>query len=81
LENRKKRKKWWPSWGKVATSSTEADLLTGYAPEPSGDDYGPQEQHFWNEFFVVFDDPVFDLWESRKLFTPLKPVQHLDLKQ
>ena len=31
-------------------------------------DYGPQERHFWNEFFIVFDGPVFDLWESRKLF-------------
>jgi len=41
-------------------------------------DYGPQEQHFWNEFFIVFDGPIFDLWESKKLFAPLKPVQHLE---
>jgi hypothetical protein len=26
--------------------------------------YGPQKDHFWNEFFVVFDGPIFDLWES-----------------
>jgi AraC-like DNA-binding protein len=41
-------------------------------------DYGPQERHFWNEFFIVFDGPVFDLWESRKLFEALKPVQHIE---
>ena len=41
-------------------------------------DYGPQEQHFWDEFFVVFDGPIFDLWENKKLLTLLKPVQHLE---
>ena len=39
--------------------------------------YGPQEGHFWNEFFLVFDGPIFDLWESRKMFQVLRPVQHL----
>jgi AraC-like DNA-binding protein len=39
--------------------------------------YGPQEGHSWSEFFVVFDGPVFDLWESRKMFAVLRPVQHL----
>lgn len=40
--------------------------------------YGPQEEHFWNEFFVVFDGPIFDLWENRKMFDVLRPVQHLE---
>lgn len=40
--------------------------------------YGPQEGHFWNEFFVVFDGPIFDLWESRKMFDAFRPVQHLE---
>ena len=40
--------------------------------------YGPQEDHFWNEFFVVFDGPIFDLWENRKMFDVLRPVQHLE---
>ena len=40
--------------------------------------YGPQEGHFWNEFFVVFDGPIFELWESRKMFNVLRPVQHLE---
>jgi AraC-like DNA-binding protein len=40
--------------------------------------YGPQEGHFWNEFFVVFDGPIFDLWESRKMFDVFRPVQHLE---
>jgi len=40
--------------------------------------YGPQDGHFWNEFFLVFDGPIFDLWESRKMFQVLRPVQHLE---
>ena len=40
--------------------------------------YGPQEGHFWNEFFVVFDGPIFELWESKKMFDVLPPVQHLE---
>jgi AraC-like DNA-binding protein len=39
--------------------------------------YGPEEGHFWHEFFVVFDGPIFDLWENRKMFDVLRPVQHL----
>jgi AraC family transcriptional regulator, arabinose operon regulatory protein len=40
--------------------------------------YGPQEGHFWNEFFVVFDGPIFELLESKKMFDVLPPVQHLE---
>ena len=40
-------------------------------------DYGPSPQHFWNEFFVVFEGPVFDLWENKKMFAEFPPVQHL----
>jgi AraC-like DNA-binding protein len=43
-----------------------------------GHDYGPSQEHFWNEFFVVFDGPIFDLWESKKMFAALPPVQHLE---
>ncbi len=39
--------------------------------------YGPQEGQIWNEFFVVFDGPVFDLWENRRMFEVFRPVQHL----
>ena len=40
--------------------------------------YGPQEGHSWNEFFVVFDGPIFELWESKRMFEVLPPVQHLE---
>jgi AraC-like DNA-binding protein len=41
-------------------------------------DYGPLPEHFWDEFFVVFDGPIFDLWESEKMFAALPSVQHLE---
>jgi AraC-like DNA-binding protein len=44
-------------------------------------DYGPSQEHFWNEFFVVFDGPIFDLWESKKMLAVIPPVQHLEASQ
>jgi AraC family transcriptional regulator, arabinose operon regulatory protein len=40
--------------------------------------YGPQPTKHWTEFFIVFDGPIFELWEAQNLFRDLAPVQHLD---
>ena len=40
--------------------------------------YGPQTAKHWTEFFIVFDGPIFELWEAQNLFRDLTPVQHLD---
>lgn len=43
--------------------------------------YGPQTGKHFTEFYVDFDGPVFDLWETQNLFRDLAPVQHLDRKE
>jgi AraC-like DNA-binding protein len=43
--------------------------------------YGPQPTKHWSEFFVVFDGPIFELWQTQNLFRDLAPVQHLDRKE
>jgi AraC-like DNA-binding protein len=43
--------------------------------------YGPQPGKHFTEFYVVFDGPAFDLWETQNLFRDLAPVQHLDRKE
>lgn len=40
--------------------------------------YGPKPGQFWNEIYVVFDGPVFDLWRKRQLLNPDRPVLRLE---
>ncbi len=39
--------------------------------------YGPAEGEHWDEFFIVFDGPVFDLWRERGLLDPHRPIIEL----
>lgn len=43
-----------------------------------GHSYGPIAGHAWEEMFVVFNGPVFDLWQELRIFTPARPIVHLD---
>jgi AraC-like DNA-binding protein len=51
------------------------DLLFVYPEIPHG--YGPGPGESWNEFYLVFDGPVFDLWRQMGLLNPENPVRHL----
>jgi hypothetical protein len=36
--------------------------------------YGPPRGGDWDELYVCFDGPVFDLWRSERLLDPARPV-------
>lgn len=40
--------------------------------------YGPIEGQTWNEFFLVFQGPLFDLWRSTGLLDEHHPIHHLE---
>lgn len=40
--------------------------------------YGPTPGAPWNEVYVVFNGPVFDLWRQGGLLDPARPIQHLE---
>jgi AraC-like DNA-binding protein len=40
--------------------------------------YGPLKNRSWTEFFLVFDGPVFKLWEDLGLLNPKQPIHHLE---
>jgi len=40
--------------------------------------YGPSASEHWNEFYVVFDGPVFDMWRQVGLLNPSQPVLHTE---
>jgi AraC-like DNA-binding protein len=39
-----------------------------------GHEYGPWKGERWDEFFVVFDEPIFDLWLERLKSVCMQPV-------
>jgi len=39
--------------------------------------YGPPPGQTWDEIYIVFDGPLFDLWRSSGLFDPTKSVRQL----
>lgn len=43
-----------------------------------GHAYGPDPGGRWDEIFLVFDGPVFRLWEERGLLDRDRPVRHLE---
>ncbi|MCL4297337.1 MAG: AraC family transcriptional regulator [Anaerolineae bacterium] len=43
-----------------------------------GHTYGPGEGDFWNEIFIIFEGPLFDLWWDKALLDPHKPILHLE---
>ena len=42
-----------------------------------GHRYGPTNGQTWDEYFVCFEGPVFDLWRKQGVLTPVRPVYHL----
>ena len=40
--------------------------------------YGPDPGATWDEFYLVFEGPVFDLWRASGLLDPRRPVHHLE---
>jgi AraC-like DNA-binding protein len=40
--------------------------------------YGNGQAGGWDEYFLVFDGPLFDLWEKKGLLNPRKPIVHLE---
>lgn len=43
-----------------------------------GHTYGPGEEDFWNEIFIIFEGPLFDLWQHKELLNPQRPILHLE---
>lgn len=40
--------------------------------------YGPAKGSLWDEFYIVFSGPIFDLWRAKGLIDPNQPVRHLN---
>jgi len=40
--------------------------------------YGPAKGSFWDEYYVVFSGPLFDLWRAKGLLDPAQPVRRLE---
>jgi AraC-like DNA-binding protein len=40
--------------------------------------YGNGGRGGWDEYFVLFEGPIFDLWKARKLIDPRRPIVHLE---
>ena len=55
---------------------TAGDLIVIF-PEISHA-YGPGPGEIWDEIYIVFDGPVFDLWRRRGLLDDAKPVRRLE---
>lgn len=39
--------------------------------------YGPAKGSRWDEFYLVFSGPVFDLWRAKGMLDPARPVRQL----
>jgi AraC-like DNA-binding protein len=38
--------------------------------------YGPRPGQSWSEFYLIFDGPVFDLWQAKGTLNPRAPIHH-----
>jgi AraC-like DNA-binding protein len=43
-----------------------------------GHHYGPQPGQQWDEYYVVFEGPIFDLWRQQGVLSPARPLYHLE---
>jgi len=46
-----------------------------------GHRYGPRLKKQWDEIYIVFDGPVFDLWRKRGLLAPETVIYHLEPRE
>jgi AraC-like DNA-binding protein len=58
--------------GRAPMACREGDLLVLFPDIPHA--YGPEPGGRWDEYYLVFDGPVFDLWRSQGLLSPDRPV-------
>ncbi len=54
----------------------DGDILTVFPDIPHT--YGPLPGKRWNEIYLVFTGPLFDLWRRSGLLNPERPVIHLE---
>ena len=40
--------------------------------------YGPKAGYRWDEFYIVFDGPLFDLWRQRGMLDASRPIHRLE---
>jgi len=40
--------------------------------------YGATADHFWEEFWIVFEGPMIELWRKRGLIDPSDPIHHVE---
>ncbi len=40
--------------------------------------YGPRPNERWSEFWMMFEGPVFELWEKTGILNPSQPIHHLE---
>lgn len=43
-----------------------------------GHQYGPDSSEDFEEFFIIFTGPLFDVWQSTGLLDPARPIFHLE---
>jgi AraC-like DNA-binding protein len=59
----------------VSGDLTAGDLVIVFPEIPHR--YGPGRGDEWDEFYVVFSGPAFDLWRSEGIVTPERPILRL----
>jgi AraC-like DNA-binding protein len=55
---------------------TKGDLIVLFPGV--GHTYGPGQNEFWYELFIVFEGEIFDLWQRDGLLKPQRPISHLE---
>jgi AraC-like DNA-binding protein len=60
----------------LSQSLVPGDLVLVFPNLPHA--YGPGPGEHWTEFYLCFDGPVFELWQTRGLLDPRHPVYHLE---
>ena len=54
----------------------KGDLILLFPDVPHA--YGPPPEGAWDEIYLVFDGPVFDLWREQAVLRPEAPIYHLE---
>ncbi len=62
--------------GLAARPVSAGDLIWVFPQIPHR--YGPSPGESWNEFYIVFTGPLFDLWLAEDLISSQKPIWHLE---
>ena len=43
-----------------------------------GHSYGPGRGEHWTEIHLVFDGPIFEMWEANRVIDPAQPIHHAE---